>query len=133
MTNKGFDVDLSRGEWGENLLIDILRSHGEQLEIKTDFQWQKTGNLFIEKECWYNQLGKFDGSGITTTTSQWWVSVCVVDGKMPSISINPVSLIKKAIEMNDCPLVEMNDGQNPSRGYLVKLSQIYGHMLNASA
>ncbi len=133
MTNKGFDVDLARGNFGENLLTEILKMSGDQLEIKTDYQWQKTGNLYIEKECYYNNLGRFDGSGITTTTSTWWVSVCVVDGKMPSISINPTSLIRRAIEKYDCPEVSMNDGANPSRGYLVKLSQIYGHMLNAAA
>lgn len=133
MTSKYFDIDLARGNFGENLLTEILQMSGDQLEIKTDYQWQHTGNLYIEKECYYNNLGRFDGSGITTTTSQWWVSVCVVDGKMPSISINPVSLIRRAIEQNDCPIVSMNEGANPSKGYLVKLSQIYGHMLNASA
>ena len=133
MTQKGFDIDLARGNVGENLLVEILKMSGDQLEVKTDYQWQHTGNLYIEHECYYRNLDKFDGSGITTTTATWWVSVCIVDGKLPSISINPVSLIRRAIEVNHLKPVSMNDGDNPSRGYLVKLSQIYGHMLNAAS
>jgi hypothetical protein len=43
----------------------------------------------------------------------------------------PTSLLRKLCKQS--PKAEMNDGANPSKGYLVKVSQIFEAMRNAAA
>lgn len=64
---KGWDVDLPLGEYGENKLVNILQ--GEKLEVKYDMMAAETGNIYVE----YNSRGK--DSGITTTEATHWAFV----------------------------------------------------------
>jgi hypothetical protein len=109
--------DKARGDLGENLFLkEIL----EKAEVKTDYQWQSTGNLFIEIECWRD--GKMQPSGIVTTESKYWVSICPVGDLSPVIFSFPTNLVRKACIGKS--VVEMNKGANPSKGYLVKITEI---------
>ncbi|OUT96936.1 MAG: hypothetical protein CBB96_00835 [Gammaproteobacteria bacterium TMED36] len=59
---KDFDLNLIEGLQGENELALIL----ETIEVKTDFETHRTGNIAIE----YESRGK--PSGISTTKAKYW-------------------------------------------------------------
>jgi len=59
MSLSSWDNDYRDGLVGESLTADIIQT----AEVKTDYQWQKTGNFYIEYECWYNNDGKWKPSG----------------------------------------------------------------------
>lgn len=65
--NNDFKYDLKLGQKGENYLANILK--GKKIEVKTDLQAKKTGNVFVE----YKSRGK--PSGISTTESEWYAFV----------------------------------------------------------
>lgn len=54
-----FDVDLARANVREGELFKLFEN--KKLELKTDYEWQNTGNIAVEYRC----NGK--PSGITTT------------------------------------------------------------------
>ena len=64
VARKGFDLDLKDGLLAENRLNDTLR--GAKIEVKSDKQAWKTGNIFVEDSC----NGK--PSGISTTEAEFW-------------------------------------------------------------
>jgi len=65
--NNDFKYDLKVGQVGEKYLGNILNS--KKIEVKTDLQAQKTGNVFIE----YYSRGKL--AGISTTTSDFYAFI----------------------------------------------------------
>lgn len=64
--NPRWDIDRTYGEQGENLVGKILRA---KIEVKRERKAAFTGNLAVEYRC----RGK--SSGISITTSKWWVYV----------------------------------------------------------
>ncbi len=64
--NNDWRYDLKLGEKGENLLANILLLKGDTIEVKTDFQAQETGNVFVE----YKSRDKL--SGISTSIATFW-------------------------------------------------------------
>jgi hypothetical protein len=44
--NSDFDLDYRNGVQGENL-VNTLLTGGKTVEVKTDFKWINTGNLYI--------------------------------------------------------------------------------------
>lgn len=62
--NNDFRHDLLVGQLGEKALGDLLE--GKTIEVKTDLQAQKTGNVFIE----FSSRGKY--SGIATSEADYW-------------------------------------------------------------
>lgn len=71
LSRRGFDIDLREGQESEGLLRDILLANGHRVEVKTDYQWADTGNVFVE----YEQAGPPSyeprPSGIALP-SDWW-------------------------------------------------------------
>jgi hypothetical protein len=127
MSLSSWDLDYRDGLEGENLMASII----ETSEVKKDFQWQKTGNVYIEFECWYNNDGKFKPSGIAVTESNYYSLVLPVKELKPVVVSVPTSMLKKLCK--ESPTVSMDQGANPSKGYLVKVSQIFEAMRNAAA
>ena len=127
MSLSSWDNDYRDGLVGESLTADIIQT----AEVKTDYQWQKTGNFYIEYECWYNNDNKWKPSGIEVTEANYWSLVMPVRDLKPIVLDIPTSLLKKLCKQS--PKAEMNDGANPSKGYLVKVSQIFEAMRNAAA
>ncbi len=114
-----WDLDFRRGQIGENLLADIV----ETSEVKTDYQWQNTGNLYVEYECWYVNDNKWKPSGIEVSKAKYWTFVIpVADKQQVALSV-PISLVKKLCKT--APKVPMHNSENPSKGYLIKVSQIW--------
>lgn len=121
-----WDLDFRRGLKGENLLAEII----ETSEVKTDYQWQYTGNLYVEYECFYVNSNKWKPSGIEVTKAKYWTFVIpVADKQQIAISV-PTSLVKKLCKT--APKVPMHNSENPSKGYLIKVSQIMEAMCEAA-
>jgi hypothetical protein len=119
-----FDADLSRGKWGENALVDILRLNGDLIEVKTDYKWQDTGNIFVETECWYRNDGKIKESGLNVSTAQWYAFVLRVRNNAPVIKIIPTTLLRIVVDKKGIPMDANQYGENPSKGYLITLKDI---------
>lgn len=66
LTRKGFDLDLRTGEAAENRLLDIIQSGNGLVEVKSDKQAQRTGNIFVEVEY------RGQPSGLSTTEAEFW-------------------------------------------------------------
>jgi len=64
ISRKGFDIDLAEAQSREGTLAQILT--GAKVELKTDYQAQETGNVFVE----YSYGGS--PSGIAVTTAEYW-------------------------------------------------------------
>lgn len=71
-----FDRDMERGEVGESLL-DLLfedsKDPNVQIEVKTDYRANETGNFYVETHK-YRKSDASDAvpSGIYGTKSKWW-------------------------------------------------------------
>ena len=114
-----WDIDFSRGLKGENLLADIV----ETSEVKTDYRWQDTKNIYIEYECWYNGPQEWKKSGISVTKAKYWSLVLPIKEQQPIVLSIPTELLKRVIECNGRK-IECVISDNPSKGYLVKVSDI---------
>lgn len=71
-----FDVDLERGNVGEDLLDMFFDDveNGIRFEVKTDYRVNETGNFYVETEK-YRKSDASDAvpSGVNGTESKWWV------------------------------------------------------------
>lgn len=65
--NSDFKYDLKLGQIGERYLADILEN--QKIEVKTDLQANKTGNVFIEYES------RNKPSGIAKTEAQFYTFI----------------------------------------------------------
>lgn len=128
MLNKDYrwDIDLSVGEWGENLLVDILKQSGNYIEVKTDLKWQDTGNIFVETECFYINENKVKPSALNTSEAQWYAFVLPWGSGInpPIIKIIPTKLLKKVVKARGRLVPANQDGPNPTEGYLITLDDI---------
>lgn len=123
-----WDITFKQGKAGEELVVQVLT--GMDLEVKTDYVYEKSGNLYVEYQCWNNTQGKMIASGIETTKSDYYCFVIPKGQKKPVILTVPTQLVKKLVK--DCKSADMNDGANPSKGYLLKVSQVFGAILEAA-
>ena len=123
-----WDITFKQGKAGEDLVLKVLTD--SDLEVKTDYVYASSGNLFVDHTCWNNTQGKFIPSGIETTKSDYYCFVIPKGQRKPVILTVPTQLVKKLVK--DCKTAEMNDGANPSKGYLLKVSQVFGAILEAA-
>jgi hypothetical protein len=67
-----FDIDVKRGEVGEDLTAGIL-GEIDTVEVKTDYRASETGNVYIEVYS-YRKSDKSDLklSGISSSKANWW-------------------------------------------------------------
>ena len=67
-----FDIDVKRGEVGEELTASIL-SEIDTVEVKTDYRANETGNVYIEVYS-YRKRDRSDLklSGISSSKANWW-------------------------------------------------------------
>jgi len=87
-----WDLDLDFGEEFENQALDMLRSVGEKIEVKTERDWWfSTGNLCFEIK--YNG----EPSGLLTTEADWWFHVLSNGSKIAAIFVFPVQSLRPAV------------------------------------
>jgi len=109
-----FQADLSKGKVGEELVKAYLYGENLEVEVKTDFMWKKTGNLYIETECYMQSTGKYEPSAYTKGYGDVWAFVI---GKM--VLWVPQDCLKKVVDLYGKD-AECVNSQNPSRGKLIK-------------
>jgi O-acetylhomoserine/O-acetylserine sulfhydrylase-like pyridoxal-dependent enzyme len=111
--NNDWRYDLKLGQKGENLLAHILLLKGDTIEVKTDFQAQETGNVFVE----YKSRDAL--SGISTSTATFWAFVISNE----QIVIIESKKLKKICKIKGLKRVKGGD-ENTSEGILVPVCQL---------
>ncbi len=106
--NNDWRYDLKLGEKGENLLANILLLKGDTIEVKTDFQAQETGNVFVE----YKSRDKL--SGISTSIATFWAFIISNE----QIVIIEMEKLKKLCKIKGLKRVKGGD-DNTSEGVLL--------------
>jgi hypothetical protein len=115
-----FDLDFQKGKAGENLVEGAIVAlcAGSTVEVKTDLKWQKTGNLYVETECFYQTSQQWELSGLSVTKATHWAFV--LNGL---IIILPTDDLRKVVEVEGTP-IDCKIEPNPSRGFLIKPEHI---------
>ncbi len=113
-----FRYDLKQGMWYEKQLAMILGN--KKIEVKTDFQAYRTGNVFIE----YASRGK--PSGIATTQSEWYALILVnKDEEVERIILMETTKLRGIVLRNLHTRGYKKGGDNDtSRGVLVKVTEL---------
>ncbi len=121
-----WDLDLTTGEIAEETLRRILTHKSPEghvfVEVKTDRQLQRTGNLFIEYEC----RGK--PSGLAATKATWWAFTAEAHGqnifKLVRVSWLKARL-KQLLDVGKA-FGDIKGGDDwASRGVLVKIQDLW--------
>jgi hypothetical protein len=121
MKNSDFDLDLKFGVEGENTVANLLSI--DTVEVKRDARWKETGNLYIETECWYNSSQSWEPSGLSVSKATHYAFV--LEGMVVIIPTSSLVDITYTKGRN----IECNIPPNPSKGYLIKLSDIVEYQL----
>ena len=111
-----FDIDLTKGQAGEASVAKLLTI--ETVEVKTDLKWWRTGNIYIETECWFNASNSWKASGLMTTKATHWA--LNLEG---TVILIETKLLYGAVKMYGTP-IECKIEPNPSKGYLIRPSKI---------
>lgn len=114
--NTDFKYDLAIGELYESELSNILNN--QNIEIKTDLYYQKSGNVFIE----FKSRNK--PSGISTTMADYFCFILPIE-QNKSIHLFQTECLKKAIKLalkeNKAKIIKGGDDMT-SEGVLIKFS-----------
>ena len=109
--NNDFSHDLEVGKLGEKALAKILEN--SKIEVKTDLQASKTGNVFVEYES------RNKPSGLATSQADFW---CFV------ISRHQLALVSaqriKALARKHWSRQTVGGDSNTSKGVLVPVNDL---------
>ena len=119
MANSDFDLDLKFGQHGEATVANILSI--ETVEVKRDKRWKHTGNLYIETECYYNASQSWKASGLKVSKATHYAFV--LENMVVIVTTEDLKLVVRKNGIS----IECKIEPNPSRGYLIKLSDIVHH------
>ncbi len=115
-------VEHKKGYFKEYDLIITKDGKETKIEVKSDKQASKTGNLAIEYEC------NNKPSGITSSTADYWIYFIVYpEEKREECFKIPIDDLKNIVET--CRQVSGGDGMR-SRLYLVKKSLVEKYIVN---
>lgn len=115
-----FDLDFAKGKAGENLVEGaiIALCEGSTVEVKNDLKWQKTGNLYVETQCYYQTSQSWEPSGLSVTKATHWAFV--LNGL---IIILPTDDLRTIVKVEGTP-IECEIEPNPSKGFLIRPEHI---------
>lgn len=118
MRQPDFDVDLSRGQRSESELRDLLLKQGGRVEVKTDLQTARTGNVYVEYEC--QRQDGWKHAGILESKSDWYAF------RLPNGWILcPKDELKTAIfEAGLGRQASERDGSHPTHGFVVPIHDL---------
>jgi len=116
-----FDLDFRYGYAGEQLVEELL-TNGKTVEVKRDRRWHKTGNLYIEVECWYNSTQSWQASGIAITEADYWAFV-LEESVLMIPTINVIQAINQYGREINCEIPP-----NKSRGFLITVNDLLAVM-----
>ena len=120
--NPDWDIDLAFGEEGEQLVRTILGLAAEQLEVKRKRCIDT--KFYVEVAHSPGATGNYKPSGINTTRATYWAYVV---GDTGIVFIVPTGLLKDAAR--GALRVEEYDGDNPTKGRLVSVDEIFAEYL----
>ena len=122
MFNQNWEYDLKIGKRGENHFSRLLREGAEYytVEVKTDQQIDRTGNLFIE----VSSRGK--QSGINRTKADYWY-IQIKDYDFGFMI--KTELLQKVLKAHESDIVSGGDN-NTSRAYKISLTQMMRSILH---
>ena len=124
--NSDFDIDFRYGQTGEKLVEHLLNGSIKTVEVKKDKRWIETGNVFIETDCYYQSINKWNKSGINVTKATHYAFVLE-----ESVVIVTTQNLLKAIRKQGKKIQNKKE-PNPSRGYLIKPEQIFYYSSSSS-
>ena len=110
--NSDFKYDLKVGQVSEEKLASILS--GKKIEVKTDLQAYKTGNVYIE----YFSRGK--PSGISTSQAEYY---CFSLGSV-MVLIESSELKQKCRKYTNTPRDKKGGDNNTSKGILLPVVEL---------
>ena len=115
-----FDIDEADGHQGELFVEWAMKAilTGASVEIKTDRESWRTGNLYIEQEC--RVSGHWGPSGIDGfhTKSAVWAHLVVG----PQVIFAPTAFVRLVAEKYGKPR-ECSSGSHPTRGKVLPIGQ----------
>lgn len=115
--NSSFDLDFGYGRKGEKLVEELLTG-GKTIEVKRDRKWNKTGNLYIEVECWFLKTESWEPSGLMVTEAAYWAFVLE-----KGVLMVPTDHVHYAIE-NFGREITCNIPPNKSKGFLITVDNL---------
>jgi hypothetical protein len=114
-----FDLDFSNGKEGEDLVEGILKDIlTGTIEVKRDNKWVKTGNIYIETECFFQTSGMYEPSGLSVTKASHWAFVLE-----NFVLILPTEDLKEIVAVEGHP-ISTDIEPNPTKGFLIKIDNI---------
>jgi hypothetical protein len=114
-----FDLDFRDGKEGEDLVEGVLKDIlTGTIEVKRDMKWIKTGNIYIETECFYQSSGQWEMSGLSVTKATHWAFVLE-----NFVLILPTEDLKEIVDVEGHP-ISTDIEPNPTRGFLIKIDNI---------
>jgi hypothetical protein len=116
-----FDLDFTYGREGETLVEQLL-TNGRTVEVKRDRKWHKTGNLYIEVECWYLKSQSWEPSGLSVTKADYWAFV-LEEG----VLMVPTDYVRYVVK-NWGHEITCEIPPNRSKGYLVTVENLLAAM-----
>jgi hypothetical protein len=101
---------------------DIKLSNGIQIEVKTENKlWKKYGNHYVE---FYNK-DKFKPSGISLTTSDYWVIALAVDKTLIQWIVVKTEMLKGLIGSNKWSVGEAkNEDDVNTLGFKIPIEEL---------
>jgi hypothetical protein len=115
--NSAFDLDFGYGRKGEKLVEELL-TDGKTIEVKRDRKWNKTGNLYIEVECWFLKTQSWEASGLMVTEAAYWAFVLE-----KGVLMVPTDHVHYAIK-NFGREITCEIPPNKSKGYLITVDNL---------
>ena len=117
-----FDIDLRRGQDGENFVANILTGDKGTVEVKRDYGAFKTGNLYIETYQLNRAGDGWNPSGLLTTKADWW-AFCGPD--LAGFLLVSTRVLKHlAADAPHATQPIRNEHTNASAGRLVKVADV---------
>lgn len=120
-----FDIDYAVGLQGELYvasIADTIAAGNGDIEIKTDEKALQTRRVFVEYRCL--RFGKWEPSGIATTTAQLWAFVIGTD----TVLITPTERLKRLArhyyDKNEFFRKGCSEGSHPTKGVVIPLENI---------
>lgn len=129
MSNPDFDIDYADGAAAELFVADLRRSLAEgRVEVKMDRRAWETGNIYVERECFYPRRGWVRTGIDNPDTAALWVYVLRDTGI--AIVFDRDALRRVVDDKRISRDSQERDGGHPTKGVLIRLRSLFhpGHM-----
>lgn len=123
-----WDLDYEVGRQAEMWVSDIREAlKSDSIEVKRDRRAAETGNVYVEYQC--KKRGKWEPSGIATTTAKLWMFVLVESEFGFVITTDTLKKVARAAKRNPNNIRKEEDGSHPTYGVVIRVSQLFSEIL----